>query len=216
MVAREYRRCATSASAAGSSRAPSPHSLGMTIWIRPLLPAAVIAAGWTSCTRGEGPLVALVGDSLTSGYRPREEEAYPALVATARLPGARGARAARGRPLPRARSPSCRASHVAGWSRAVRPERSRRTRPGRANRCAAGGRRSSSRHRSPAWPPGSQRAPRCRRGPRPSQRTRRTPAWTRSSGRPHRSPERSASPPQRPGGRSRSAPPGPRGEAGER
>jgi len=52
-------------------------------WLRPLLPAAVIAAGWGSCARGEGPLVALHGDSLTSGYRLREDEAYPALVSVA-------------------------------------------------------------------------------------------------------------------------------------
>lgn len=49
--------------------------------LRPLLPAAVIAAGWPACTTGEGPLVAFLGDSLTSGWRLREEEAYPALVA---------------------------------------------------------------------------------------------------------------------------------------
>jgi acyl-CoA thioesterase-1 len=49
--------------------------------LRPLLPAAVIAAGWPACTAGEGPLVAFLGDSLTSGWRLREEEAYPALVA---------------------------------------------------------------------------------------------------------------------------------------
>jgi acyl-CoA thioesterase-1 len=49
--------------------------------LRPLLPAAVIAAGWPACTAGEGPLVAFLGDSLTSGWRLPEEEAYPALVA---------------------------------------------------------------------------------------------------------------------------------------
>ena len=59
--------------------------------LRPLLPAAVIAAGWPACTSGEGPLVAFLGDSLTSGWRLREEEAYPALVARAL--------AARGRPI---------------------------------------------------------------------------------------------------------------------
>jgi len=59
--------------------------------LRPLLPAAVIAAGWPACTVGEGPLVAFLGDSLTSGWRLREEEAYPALVARAL--------AARGRPI---------------------------------------------------------------------------------------------------------------------
>ena len=52
-------------------------------WLRPLLPAAVIAAGWSACARGEGPLVAFLGDSLTSGYRLPEQEAYPALVASA-------------------------------------------------------------------------------------------------------------------------------------
>jgi acyl-CoA thioesterase-1 len=59
--------------------------------LRPLLPAAVIAAGWPSCTAGEGPLVAFLGDSLTSGWRLPEEEAYPALVGRAL--------AARGRPI---------------------------------------------------------------------------------------------------------------------
>jgi acyl-CoA thioesterase-1 len=59
--------------------------------LRPLLPAAVLAAGWADCTRGEGPLVAFLGDSLTSGWRLREEEAYPALVARAL--------AGRGRPI---------------------------------------------------------------------------------------------------------------------
>ena len=48
--------------------------------LRPLLPAAVIAAGWPACTAGEGPLVAFLGDSLTSGWRLPEDEAYPALV----------------------------------------------------------------------------------------------------------------------------------------
>ena len=59
--------------------------------LRPLLPAAVIATGWPACTAGEGPLVAFLGDSLTSGWRLPEEEAYPALVARAL--------AARGRPV---------------------------------------------------------------------------------------------------------------------
>jgi len=48
-----------------------------------VLPAALLAASWQECTRGEGPLVAFLGDSLTSGWRLREEEAYPALVAEA-------------------------------------------------------------------------------------------------------------------------------------
>jgi lysophospholipase L1-like esterase len=52
-------------------------------WLRPFLPAAVIAAGWPACHAGEGPLVAFLGDSLTSGWRLREEEAYPALVGRA-------------------------------------------------------------------------------------------------------------------------------------
>jgi acyl-CoA thioesterase-1 len=60
-------------------------------WLRPFLPAAVIAAGWPACLAGEGPLVAFLGDSLTSGWRLREEEAYPALVGRAL--------AARGRPV---------------------------------------------------------------------------------------------------------------------
>jgi len=48
-----------------------------------LLPAAVLAAGWSACTRGEGPLVAFLGDSLTAGWRLHETQAYPALVARA-------------------------------------------------------------------------------------------------------------------------------------
>lgn len=51
--------------------------------LRPFLPAAVLAASWTACAHGEGPLVAFLGDSLTSGWRLREEDAYPALVARA-------------------------------------------------------------------------------------------------------------------------------------
>ena len=58
---------------------------------RPFLPAAVIAAGWPACLVGHGPLVAFLGDSLTSGWRLSEEEAYPALVARSL--------AARGRPV---------------------------------------------------------------------------------------------------------------------
>jgi acyl-CoA thioesterase-1 len=60
-------------------------------WLRPFLPAAVIAAGWPACLAGESPLVAFLGDSLTSGWRLREDEAYPALVGRAL--------AARGRPV---------------------------------------------------------------------------------------------------------------------
>lgn len=59
--------------------------------LRSLLPAAVVAASWPACTAGDGPLVAFLGDSLTSGWRLPEEEAYPALVARAL--------AARGRPV---------------------------------------------------------------------------------------------------------------------
>jgi acyl-CoA thioesterase-1 len=59
--------------------------------LRSLLPAAVVAASWPACAAGEGPLVAFLGDSLTSGWRLPEEEAYPALVARAL--------AARGRPI---------------------------------------------------------------------------------------------------------------------
>jgi acyl-CoA thioesterase-1 len=59
--------------------------------LRPFLPAAVIAAGWPACLAGEGPLLAFLGDSLTSGWRLREQEAYPALVGRAL--------AARGRPV---------------------------------------------------------------------------------------------------------------------
>jgi len=49
-------------------------------WVRPLLPAALIAASWSACHAGPGPLVAFLGDSLTSGWKLSEEEAYPALV----------------------------------------------------------------------------------------------------------------------------------------
>ncbi len=48
--------------------------------LRPLLPAAVIVASWPACHLGEGPLVAFLGDSLTSGWRLSEEETWPALV----------------------------------------------------------------------------------------------------------------------------------------
>jgi acyl-CoA thioesterase-1 len=51
--------------------------------LRPLLPAALLAAAWPSCSAGDGPLVAFLGDSLTSGWRLHEDEAYPALVARA-------------------------------------------------------------------------------------------------------------------------------------
>jgi acyl-CoA thioesterase-1 len=51
--------------------------------LRPLLPAAVIAASWTSCAVGPGPLVAFVGDSLTSGWRLREDETWPSVLARA-------------------------------------------------------------------------------------------------------------------------------------
>jgi acyl-CoA thioesterase-1 len=60
-------------------------------YLRPFLPAAVLAASWSACTQGEGPLVAFLGDSLTSGWRLREQDAYPALVARAL--------AQRGRPI---------------------------------------------------------------------------------------------------------------------
>ena len=48
--------------------------------LRPLLPAAVLAATWPACHAGEGPLVAFLGDSLTSGWRLSEDEAWPALL----------------------------------------------------------------------------------------------------------------------------------------
>lgn len=48
--------------------------------LRPLLPAAVIVASWPACHVGEDPLVAFLGDSLTSGWRLSEDEAWPALV----------------------------------------------------------------------------------------------------------------------------------------
>jgi acyl-CoA thioesterase-1 len=51
--------------------------------LRPLFPAAILAAGGPACTPGEGPLVVCLGDSLTSGWRLREDEAWPALVAKA-------------------------------------------------------------------------------------------------------------------------------------
>jgi acyl-CoA thioesterase-1 len=60
-------------------------------WLRPLLPAALVAAGWPACHAGEGPLVAFLGDSLTSGWRLGEEEAYPAVLGRSL--------AARGRPV---------------------------------------------------------------------------------------------------------------------
>ena len=49
-------------------------------WLRPLLPAALIAATWPACHAGPGPLVAFLGDSLTSGWKLSEGEAYPAIV----------------------------------------------------------------------------------------------------------------------------------------
>jgi acyl-CoA thioesterase-1 len=48
--------------------------------LRPLLPAAVLAATWPACHAGEGPLVAFLGDSLTSGWRLSEGEAYPTIL----------------------------------------------------------------------------------------------------------------------------------------
>jgi acyl-CoA thioesterase-1 len=56
-----------------------------------IVPMALLTASWQGCTRGDGPLVAFLGDSLTSGWRLREQEAYPALLAEAL--------AARGRPV---------------------------------------------------------------------------------------------------------------------
>lgn len=61
-------------------------------WLAGLLPAAVLATASAACARsGEGPLVVFLGDSLTSGWRLGEEQAYPALVA--RALAARGRRA---------------------------------------------------------------------------------------------------------------------------
>ena len=51
--------------------------------LRPLLPAAVLAASWPACHLGDGPLVACLGDSLTAGWRLSEEDAWPTLVARA-------------------------------------------------------------------------------------------------------------------------------------
>ena len=51
--------------------------------LRPLLPAAFLAASWSACHSGEGPLVAFLGDSLTAGWRLSEDEAWPALVGRA-------------------------------------------------------------------------------------------------------------------------------------
>jgi acyl-CoA thioesterase-1 len=48
--------------------------------LRPLLPAVVLAAAWPACHAGEGPLVAFLGDSLTSGWKLGEDEAWPALI----------------------------------------------------------------------------------------------------------------------------------------
>jgi acyl-CoA thioesterase I len=59
--------------------------------LRSLLPAVLLGAPWQGCTRGEGPLVAFLGDSLTSGWRLQQQQAYPALVGDALR--------ARGRPI---------------------------------------------------------------------------------------------------------------------
>ena len=56
---------------------------GMVRRWRRLVPAVVIAASWTSCTPGRAPLVVFLGDSLTSGWKLPEDEAWPALVARA-------------------------------------------------------------------------------------------------------------------------------------
>jgi acyl-CoA thioesterase-1 len=48
--------------------------------LRSLLPAALIAVFWPACQAGEDPLVAFLGDSLTSGWQLGEDEAWPALV----------------------------------------------------------------------------------------------------------------------------------------
>jgi acyl-CoA thioesterase-1 len=45
-----------------------------------LLPAAMIVVAGPACHRGEDPLVAFLGDSLTSGWRVPEDEAWPTLV----------------------------------------------------------------------------------------------------------------------------------------
>jgi len=50
-------------------------------WLRPLLPAVVIAACWTSCDTRADPLVVFLGDSLTSGWKLGEAEAWPAVLA---------------------------------------------------------------------------------------------------------------------------------------
>ena len=52
-------------------------------WLRPLLPAAFLAAGCCACARGGRPLVAFLGDSLTAGWHLSEVETYPALLGTA-------------------------------------------------------------------------------------------------------------------------------------
>jgi acyl-CoA thioesterase-1 len=51
--------------------------------LRRALPAAALAALAPACPAGQGPLVVFLGDSLTAGWRLREDEAYPALVARA-------------------------------------------------------------------------------------------------------------------------------------
>ncbi len=48
--------------------------------LRPLLPVALLAATWPACHFGQGPLVAFLGDSLTSGWRLSQDEAWPALL----------------------------------------------------------------------------------------------------------------------------------------
>ena len=50
---------------------------------RPLLSAVVLAATWPACHGGKGPLVAFLGDSLTSGWRLNEEETWPSLLGRA-------------------------------------------------------------------------------------------------------------------------------------
>jgi acyl-CoA thioesterase-1 len=58
---------------------------------RSLAAALLTVAGVPACDRGEGPLVAFLGDSLTDGWRLPEQEAYPALLGQAL--------AGRGRPI---------------------------------------------------------------------------------------------------------------------
>lgn len=61
--------------------------------LRSRLPLAVVEASWARHLAGEGPLVAFLGDSLTAGWRLREDEAWPARLARLLEAGGRSIRA---------------------------------------------------------------------------------------------------------------------------